>query len=154
MAGSGRVLISSFSSSGKTLLTVKGPFDTFGELLVARNLRAHRRAYAHIDTQVYKVSESDLARLCHSYPELALAFIKLAVEMWRQKREGLEDMIFLSAQQRVLKRTSERPENVRNSGSNGIRIEFTSDSIAHPAFAFLRSSFPILRFSCASLRFL
>ncbi len=34
------------------------------------------------------------------------------------------------------------------------RIEFTSDSIAHSAFAFLRSSFPILRFSCASLRFL
>jgi CRP/FNR family cyclic AMP-dependent transcriptional regulator len=103
MVSRGRVLISSFSSSGKTLLTVKGLFDTFGELLVAQNLQAQCRAHAHIDTQVYRVSESDFVKLCYSYPELALAFTKLVAERWRRKREDLEDMIFLSAQQRALK---------------------------------------------------
>jgi hypothetical protein len=46
---------------------------------------------------------------------------------------------------------AEFPPRRRN---QGIPIEFTSDSSAHPAFAFLRSSFPIHRFSYASLRFL
>jgi len=128
----GRVVISCFSSIGKTLLTVKEQFSVFGELLVDHKLQAQCQAQAHIDTQLYKVSEPDFVKLCYSYPELALGFIKIVTQRWNQKRQDLEDMIFLNAQQRVLKLLAKLSSGIDESGwaAGNPLLQFSQEELA------------------------
>jgi CRP/FNR family transcriptional regulator, cyclic AMP receptor protein len=132
MVSHGRVIISCFSSIGKTLLTVKEPFSVFGEILVDRKLQTQCQAQAHIDTQLYKVEESDFVKLCYSYPELALAFIKIATQRWNQKRQDLEDMVFLNAKQRVLKLLAKLSSGIEESdwAAEHPLLQFSQEELA------------------------
>jgi CRP-like cAMP-binding protein len=128
----GRVIISCFSSFGKTLLTVKEQFSVFGQLLVDHERQAQCQAQAHIDTQLYKVSEPDFVKLCYTYPELALVFIKIVTQRWNQKRQDLEDMIFLNAQQRVLKLLAKLSSGIEESGwvAGNPLLQFSQEELA------------------------
>ena len=127
----GRLGVRVSRPSGESLtLNVLSPGDAFGELAALG--QAHRRTATVIafePAETLTVSGTTFKALCRQHPAVERLVVRLLVERVDQLSQRLIEALYVSVDQRVIRRLTEL-DRIYGNGSPGTVIPLTQDDLA------------------------
>ncbi|HEY9841378.1 MAG TPA: Crp/Fnr family transcriptional regulator [Candidatus Obscuribacterales bacterium] len=131
----GRVRISRMSPEGKQItLTLLAAGTLFGEISLLEEGSEHENiAEAIEDTWLCSISKEDFLAFMHKHPELNYRIMKLVGTRLRQIENRLEDLLFMSVEQRLQKLLRKLADEYGQQTPDGIVIglKMTHEEIGH-----------------------